>query len=223
LIAIPTKHSLHTVKSPCHAKEKNIPLSDSRVEFLAKSIAYDELKPLQSVTHKTIEQQKENPIKIYTGSSNKPTLTEKKQAASQDRLYKTLDSRKIDDTGNIEISDIFNGVAVIRNSKGEKINQGQVFYNPSSKMITYYDGKKATSKPIYEIATIAEPANPNVDINMISSLDGYERKSDLKENNTAKANKAFESFKGVLNKAFGGGKKEEAKPTKNWSKYEVKK
>ncbi len=182
-----------------YAAAKGADLSAPQMENFARALAYDLKKSRINGSYVHQEETKANPIHIYTGRG--PTVTEKKQAVSKQGLYDTLDSRPVDETGNINISDIFNGIAVMRNSKGNKISQGEVYYNPSTKNISYFDGEKVIKKPVYEVATIAEPANPNADVSMIRNLQDYARKSDLKEN---KGEEQVGTVRKLLDNIFGG-------------------
>lgn len=189
-----------------YAKEKGADLSSVQMENFARALAYDLKKSRINGSYVHSEETKAAPAPRITVNVG-PTKTEQKAAVSKKGLYDTLDSRPTDENGNINISDIFNGIAVMRNSKGNKISQGEVFYNPASKTVTYFDGEKAIKKPVYEIATIAEPANPNADVSMIRNLEGYERQSELKENKTEQQ---VGTVKKLLDNIFGGRKQQPA-------------
>ena len=194
-----------------YAKEHNIPLSDTRVELLARSIAYDKLNQptRKSVSHKLIESTKENPIKITVAGSGsgKPTKAELKAEQSKGNLFKTLDLREPDSEGNIDVTDIMSSVIVRKNSKGEKTNQGTILYNPERKEFLYQNQGVIENKPVYEVATIAETANPDKDVSFVRSFEEYAKKEKPKEEN-----KQDKGIFGSIKSFLGIGKKNENKP-----------
>lgn len=193
-----------------YAKEHNIPLSDTRVELLARAIAYDKLNQptRKSVTHKVIESKKENPIKVVVGGGEgKLTATEKKSLQSKDNLFKTLDKREPDEDGNIDVTDIMSSVVVRKDRKGGNTNQGKILYNPTKKEFSYENLGQVETKPIYEVATVAETANPDKDVSFVKNFDEYVRKEKPKE-----TKKEEGGFLSTIKNFFGGGKKVESKP-----------
>jgi len=213
-----------------YAEIHGVEPTSKQVENFARAIAYDQLKGRSQGSYETIDEKKDAPVIHLNTGSGRQTVSEKREVERNDGLYKTLDNRPVDQNGEIDVTDIFNKVAVITNSKGTKISQGEISYNPNTKMITYFDGQNKKVKPVYEIATVASPANPNSDVSMITALEGYDRKSDKKIDTEAPSRNAYKQVMGALDNIFGGKKTEtkteqpkDTSATKNWDKYKVKK
>jgi len=163
-----------------YAKEKNIPMVDSRVEFLAKSIAYDELKPLQSVTHKTVEQVKANPApRITVNVGGKETQGEKKTRVMAEDTHAALNKEPLTEDGKIAVDEYMGGVKYLIGGKGAQEYQEGLLYDPKNKTFTFPDPETGQPKTVSfeKFKSMATSANPNTDMNFIEAFRNYKRKS----------------------------------------------
>ncbi len=199
-----------------YAKSKGIDIASPQVENLARAIAYDEKKARINGTYKHIEDTKENPIKIY--NVTKPTQAEKKSAISQSDLHTALNQEPTSNDGKIDVSSYINGITFLTNSKGKRVSQPKVFFNPKDKTFSYTDeadaGMPEEVVSFEKFKSRATPSNPQSDLNFLEGFRTYKR--------TEKQEAPKQESGGLVNKAkkfayrFIGGqapeKKTETKP-----------
>lgn len=160
-----------------YAKANNIDLSSKQAENFARAIAYDEKKSRQSGTFETVEEQKAAPapritIKVGDGMSK----SEQAQAQSANDLKIALDSEPEESDGRINVSRYINGVTFLTNSKGKRISQPEVFFNPKDKTFTYTDDEGNDETVSFsKFKSIATPVNATGDLKFLEGFRSYKR------------------------------------------------
>lgn len=151
--------------------------TDPSVGLLAKAIGYTVLKSRTSGSFKPVTETKEAPAPRI--SINMPSESAVRTQTSINDLHKSLDNEGVNSEGKIDVSQYVNGVTFLTNSKGKRISQPNVFFDPKDKTFTYTDddGKKETVS-FEKFKSIATPVNGASDIKFIEGFRSYNRNSD---------------------------------------------
>jgi len=162
------------------ATEKGIPVGDKRVELLAKSIAYDKMKPFQSVTYETVDNKKDAPAPKYTFNmgGGKETQGDKKMRVMTEDTKTSLDKEPLTEDGKIAVDEYMGGVKYLIGGKGAQEYQEGLLYDPKDKTFTFPDPETGRPKTVSfeKFKSMATAANPNSDINFIEAFRNYKRK-----------------------------------------------
>lgn len=194
-----------------YAKDKGVNLSSVQSENFARALAYDEKKARINGTYEHVDETKENPIKIY--NVNKPTQGEIKAAITANDLYKGLDETPIDQNGKIDVTPFVGGITYLTNSKGKRISQPDVLFDPKDKTVTFKDNETGESETvsISKFKSMAATSNPAADMGFLEAFKTYQRKSDKKIDTTEPAKKQFQKAMDMIKNAFPSFKKDETK------------
>lgn len=191
-----------------YAQQKGVNLDSKQAENFARALAYDEKKARINGTYEHIDETKENPVKIY--NIQKETQAEKKAAITRGDLHKGLDETPIDETGRIDVTPFVGGITYLTNSKGKRISQPEVMFNPTDKTFTFKDietGDKETVS-ISKFKSMAATSNPATDMGFLEAFKTYNRNSDNKIDKTKEAKGAIDKFMGLIRNVFPSSKKE---------------
>jgi len=163
------------------ATEKGIPVGDKRVELLAKSIAYDKMKPFQSVTHETIDNKKDAPAPRYTFNmgGGKETQGDKKIRVMTEDTKTSLDKEPLTEDGKIAVDEYMGGVKYLIGGKGTQEYQEGLLYDPKDHTFTFPNPETGQPKTVSfeKFKSMATSANPNTDMNFIEAFRNYKRNS----------------------------------------------
>lgn len=194
-----------------YAQQKGVDLSSKQSENFARALAYDEKKARINGTYEHVDETKENPIKIYNIS--KPTQVEIKAAITRDDLHKGLDETPVDENGKIDVTPFLGGITYLTNSKGKRISQPNVDFNPTDKTFTYKDNETGEDETvsISKFKSMASTSNPAADMSFLDAFKTYNRKSEIKINKKEEATKGYNKAFDLLRKVFPSLKSKETK------------
>ncbi len=201
------------------AKEKGVPLDSAHMENFARAIAYDEKKARINGTYEHFEDRKENPAPRITVNVS-GSKADQKAALTRNDLFAALDETPTNDKGLIDITPVTGGIVYLTNSRGKRISQPSLMFDPKDKTVTFTDPQTDAEETVSlsKFKSMAKSNNAASDLDYLENLRSYRRNSDKTEPPKPKEDDSLkQGAKSFFEKVtFGkfGSKKAEKKESK---------
>lgn len=158
-----------------HSDKLGVPITSAQAENFAKALAYDELKQsgknYSTLKEQQIEKAAPAPvIKNYVG--REPSQAKLKEEETINNLHLTLNDITPDDKGNLDVSQLLNGVKFL-NKFNDQIVIKNATFNPKRKEFTLQTDKGEEVVPYHRLVTLAVTANPNTDMTFLKGFKTY--------------------------------------------------
>lgn len=160
-----------------YADQKGVHLSSVQAEHFARALAYDEKKARINGTYEHVDETKENPAPRI--SVHVTTQGEKKAAITQADLHQALNEQPADTEGKVDATPYLGGITFLTNSKGKRISQPNVTFNPADKTFTYTDNETGQPETVSfaKFKSMATSSNPQSDLGFLEGFRTYKRNS----------------------------------------------